>query len=144
MVDRSAFDRIIEVGGYVSVNTGSAPEGNAIPVRKENADLAMDAAACIGCGACVASCPNASAMLFVGAKISQYALLPQGQVERVARALSMVAAMDEEGFGNCSNVGECEASCPKEIKMSNIQRMYREYVKASWKFAPRVTREAAG
>jgi succinate dehydrogenase / fumarate reductase iron-sulfur subunit len=144
MVDRSAFDRIIAAGGYVSVNTGSAPEGNAIPIRKENADLAMDAAACIGCGACVASCPNASAMLFVGAKISQYALLPQGQVERVARALSMVAMMDEEGFGNCSNVGECEASCPKEIKLSNIQRMYREYVKASWKFAPLEKKEAAG
>jgi succinate dehydrogenase / fumarate reductase iron-sulfur subunit len=144
MVDRSAFDRIIEAGGYVSVNTGGVPDANAIPIRKENADLAMDAAACIGCGACVASCPNASAMLFVGAKISQYALLPQGQVERVARALNMVAAMDREGFGNCSNVAECEASCPKLITLSNIQRMYREHVKASWKFAPREVREAAG
>jgi len=144
MVDRSAFDRIIEAGGYVSVNTGGIPDANAIPIRKEDADLAMDAAACIGCGACVASCPNASAMLFVGAKISQYALLPQGQVERVARALNMVAAMDREGFGNCSNVAECEASCPKLITLSNIQRMYREHVKASWKYAPREAREAAG
>jgi len=133
MVDRSAFDRIIEAGGYISVNTGAPQDANAIPIRKENADLAFDAAACIGCGACVASCPNASAMLFVGAKISQFALLPQGQVERVARALQMVAAMDDLGFGNCSNVGECEASCPKEISLSNIQRMYREYVSAAWK-----------
>jgi succinate dehydrogenase / fumarate reductase iron-sulfur subunit len=144
MVDRTAFDRIIQAGGYTSVNTGGVPDANAIPIRKQNADLAMDAAACIGCGACVASCPNASAMLFVGAKISQYALLPQGQVERVARALQMVAAMDDAGFGNCSNVGECEASCPKEIKLSNIQRMYREYVKASWSFAESTTRESAG
>ncbi|RPJ44696.1 MAG: succinate dehydrogenase/fumarate reductase iron-sulfur subunit, partial [Candidatus Latescibacterota bacterium] len=144
MVDRSAFDRIIAAGGYVSINTGSAPDGNAIPIRKEDSDLAMDAAACIGCGACVASCPNASAMLFVGAKISQYALLPQGQVERISRALSMVAAMDDEGFGNCSNVGECEATCPKSITLSNIQRMYREHVKASWQVAPRASRESAG
>lgn len=132
VVDRSALDRIVQVGGFVSANTGGAQDANAIPIKKENADLAMDAAACIGCGACVASCPNASAMLFVGAKISQLALLPQGEPERKRRAIAMVRQMDKEGFGNCSNIGECEASCPKEIKLSNIQRLYREYVKAAW------------
>jgi succinate dehydrogenase / fumarate reductase iron-sulfur subunit len=130
IVDRSAFDRVMEAGGYVSVNTGGAQDGNAIPIKKENAELAMDAAACIGCGACVASCKNASAMLFVGAKVSQYALLPQGQPERQARVLAMVEQMDKEGFGNCTNEGECEAECPKEIKMSNIARLFREYVTA--------------
>ncbi len=130
IVDRSAFDRIMEAGGYVSVNTGGAQDGNAIPIKKENAELAMDAAACIGCGACVASCKNASAMLFVGAKVSQYALLPQGQPERQMRVIAMVEQMDKEGFGNCTNEGECEAECPKEIKMTNIARLFREYVVA--------------
>lgn len=130
MVDRSAFDRIIQTGGYVTVNTGNAPDGNAIPIAKENADLAMDAAACIGCGACVASCKNASAMLFVSAKVSQFAVLPQGQEESGRRAVSMVAKMDEEGFGNCTNEAECEASCPKGISIENIARMNRELVKA--------------
>ena len=128
IVDRSAFDRIMQTGGYVSVNAGGAPDGNAIPIPRENAELAMDAAACIGCGACVASCKNASAMLFVSAKVSQLALLPQGQPERYARALAMVQKMDEEGFGNCTNEGECEAECPKEISLTNIARLNREYV----------------
>ena len=122
IVDRSAFDRIIAAGGFVSVPTGSAPDGNAIPIPKENADLAMDAAACIGCGACVAACPNASAMLFVAAKVSHLALLPQGQPERHLRVRTMVAQMDAEGFGSCTNHGECEAVCPKEISVSNIAR----------------------
>lgn len=130
MVDRSSFDNIIAAGGYTSVNVGNAQDANALPVSKENADLAMDAAACIGCGACVASCPNASAMLFASAKISQLALLPQGQVEASERAASMVEAMDEQGFGNCTNHAECEASCPKGINVSNIARMNREYFKA--------------
>jgi succinate dehydrogenase / fumarate reductase iron-sulfur subunit len=130
IVDRSAFDRIMQEGGYVSANTGGAPDGNAIPVPKDNAELAMDAAACIGCGACVAACKNASAMLFVGAKISQFALLPQGHAERERRASAMVERMDAEGFGNCTNEGECEAECPKEISMSNIARMNREYLRA--------------
>ena len=130
IVDRSAFDHIMQAGGYVSVNAGGAPDGNAIPIPKENAELAMDAAACIGCGACVASCKNASAMLFVSAKVSQFALLPQGQPERPARALAMVQKMDEEGFGNCTNEGECEAECPKEISLSNIARLNREYFAA--------------
>lgn len=131
VVDRSAFDRIIQAGGFISTKTGSAPDGNALPVRKEYADKAMDAAACIGCGACVASCKNASAMLFVSAKISQLALLPQGQPERDKRALAMVRAMDKEGFGNCTNEGECEAECPKGIKMSNIARLFREYYRST-------------
>jgi succinate dehydrogenase / fumarate reductase iron-sulfur subunit len=130
VIDRSAFDRIMQAGGYVSVSTGSAPDANAVPVPKVNADLAMDAAACIGCGACVAACPNASASLFVAAKVSQYALLPQGEPERKRRALRMIAQMDAEGFGNCSNHGECEAVCPKEISISNIARMRKEYMKA--------------
>ncbi len=129
MVDRSAFDEIIAAGGYVSVNTGHAPDANAIPIPKENADLAMDAAACIGCAACVASCKNASAMLFVSAKISQLALLPQGEAESKQRAEAMVAKMDELGFGNCTNEAECEASCPKGIDISNIARMNREFIK---------------
>jgi succinate dehydrogenase / fumarate reductase iron-sulfur subunit len=118
-------------GGFVSVSTGSAPDGNAVPVPKENAELAMDAAACIGCGACVAACPNASAMLFTGAKVSQLALLPQGQPERYLRVRRMVAAMDEAGFGGCTNHGECEAACPKGIKLDVIARMNRDYLKAS-------------
>jgi succinate dehydrogenase / fumarate reductase iron-sulfur subunit len=130
VVDRGAFDRIIAAGGFVSVPTGSAPDGNGLPVRKENADLAMDAAACIGCGACVAACPNASAMLFVGAKISQFALLPQGQPERSDRARNMVARMDAEGFGSCTNHGECEAACPKGIRVEFIARMNADYVRA--------------
>lgn len=131
VVDRSAFDRIIAAGGYVGVNTGQAQDANAIPVEKELAEKAMDAAACIGCGACVAACPNGAAMLFVSAKISQLALLPQGQPERKRRALSMVDQMDEEGFGNCTNIGACEAECPKEIKLTNIARMNRDYLQAA-------------
>jgi len=127
VVDRSAFDRIIQSGGYVSVNTGQAQDANAIPIEKEQASHAFDAAACIGCGACVAACPNASAMLFTGAKISHLTLLPQGHVERQKRVLAMVAQMDKEGFGKCSNVTACEAECPKEISISNIARMNREY-----------------
>jgi succinate dehydrogenase / fumarate reductase iron-sulfur subunit len=130
-VDRSAFDRIISAGGFISVNTGQAQDANNLPVEKANAEKAMDAAACIGCGACVAACPNSAAMLFVSAKISQLALLPQGETERKLRALRMVDQMDEEGFGNCTNIGACEAECPKEIKLTNIARMNREYLSAS-------------
>jgi succinate dehydrogenase / fumarate reductase iron-sulfur subunit len=130
-VDRSAFDRIIAAGGFVSVNTGQAQDANDLPVEKMLADKAMDAAACIGCGACVAACPNSAAMLFVSAKISQLALLPQGQPERDLRALRMVNQMDAEGFGNCSNIGACEAECPKEIKLTNIARMNRDYLAAA-------------
>jgi succinate dehydrogenase / fumarate reductase, iron-sulfur subunit len=132
-VDRTAFDRIIAAGGYVSVPTGSAPDGNAILVPKENADLAMDAAACIGCGACVAACPNASAALFTGAKVSHLGLLPQGQPERKERALNMVAQMTQEHFGSCTNIGECEAVCPKQIRIEVIGRMNHDYCNASWK-----------
>ncbi len=128
MIDRSAFDAIIQAGGFVSVDTGNAQDANNLPISKENADLSMDAAACIGCAACVASCKNASAMLFVSAKISQLALLPQGQVEAESRVQSMVAKMDELGFGNCTNEAECEASCPKGIKISNIARMNRDFL----------------
>ncbi len=130
VVDRSAFDKIIQAGGYVTVNTGAAPEANTIPVPQEIAEKAMDAAACIGCGACVASCPNAAAMLFVGAKISQLALLPQGKPEAAQRAWSMVRTMDALNFGNCTNERECEAECPKEISITNIARMNREFIKA--------------
>lgn len=130
VVDRSAFDRIIQAGGYVSVNTGSAPDGNAVLVPRAMQEPAMDAAACIGCGACVASCKNASAMLFVSAKVSQMASLPQGQAERSARVLDMVAKMDEEKFGGCTNTGECEAACPAGIKLSNIAVLNREYLRA--------------
>ncbi len=131
VVDRSSFDRIIQAGGYVSVNTGQAQDANAIPIEKEQASQAFDAAACIGCGACVAACPNASAMLFTSAKISHLALLPQGQVERQKRVLNMISQMDKEGFGKCSNVKACEAECPKEISVGNIARMNREFLAAS-------------
>jgi succinate dehydrogenase / fumarate reductase iron-sulfur subunit len=131
VVDRRAFDRIIQAGGFVSVPTGSAPDGNAIPVPKDAAERSMDAAACIGCGACVAACPNASAALFVAAKISHLGLLPQGQAERDARALNMVARMDAEMFGSCANHGECEAACPKGISLETIARMNRDYIAAS-------------
>lgn len=131
VVDRSAFDRIISKGGFVSANTGQAQDANSLPVEKAFAEKAMDAAACIGCGACVAACPNGAAMLFVSAKISQLALLPQGEPERKLRALNMVKQMDEEGFGNCTNIGACEAECPKEIKLSNIARLNREYIGAA-------------
>lgn len=130
VVDRSSFDRIIAAGGYVSVNTGQAQDANSIPVEKDVAGHAFDAAACIGCGACVAACPNASAMLFTSAKVAHLAYLPQGQVERQRRVLSMIAQMDKEGFGNCSNVTACEAVCPKEISIQNIARMNREYYSA--------------
>ncbi len=130
VVNRSAFDRIIQAGGYVSVNTGGVPDANEIPIPKIVADLAMDAAQCIGCGACVAACKNASAMLFTSAKVSQLALLPQGQVERKTRAEKMVAQMDSEGFGACTNTGACEAECPKGISITNIARMNREYFSA--------------
>ncbi|MBI4325361.1 MAG: succinate dehydrogenase/fumarate reductase iron-sulfur subunit [Chloroflexi bacterium] len=127
VVNRSAFDRIIQAGGFVSVSTGGAPDGNALPIPKEDAELSMDAAACIGCGACVAACKNASAMLFVAAKVSHLALLPQGKVEKERRVLNMVRAMDAEGFGNCTVTGSCEAACPKEISLDFIARMNREY-----------------
>ena len=130
VVDRAAFDALIASGGYISVSTGSAPDGNAIPVPKPFAESAMDAAACIGCGACVAACKNASAALFVGAKISHLALLPQGHPERGARVRAMVQLMDNLGFGNCSNEAECEAVCPKEISIANIARLRREYLRA--------------
>jgi succinate dehydrogenase / fumarate reductase iron-sulfur subunit len=134
MVDRSSFDRIQQAGGYVSVNTsGNSIDANAILVPKDNADKAFMAAACIGCGACVASCKNGSAMLFVGAKVSQYALLPQGKTEATERVLNMVRQMDEEGFGNCTNTGACEVECPKGISLENIARMNREYLSASLK-----------
>ena len=129
VVDRSAFDRIQQAGGFVSVNTsGRTMDANAIPIPKSDADKAFEAAACIGCGACVASCKNGSAMLFVGAKVSQYALLPQGKVEAKERVINMVRQMDEEGFGNCTNTGACEIECPKGISLENIARMNREYL----------------
>jgi succinate dehydrogenase / fumarate reductase iron-sulfur subunit len=133
IVDRSALDRIIRKGGYVSVNTGSAPEANALPVPRDAAETAMDAATCIGCGACVAACPNASAHLFTSAKVSQYAHLPQGRAEAERRALAMVAQHDAEGFGDCSNHGECEAACPKSIRIDHIATLRREYAKAALK-----------
>ena len=132
VVDRSSFDRVMESGGYISVNTGGVPDANTIPIHKKNADLAMDAAACIGCGACVATCKNSSAMLFVGAKVSQYALLPQGQVERKERVKNMVTQMDKEGFGSCTNTSACEVECPKEISVDNIAHLNREFIKANF------------
>jgi succinate dehydrogenase / fumarate reductase iron-sulfur subunit len=133
VVDRSAFDRLIAAGGFISVSTGSAPDGNAILVPKENADRAMDAAACIGCGACVAMCPNASASLFLGAKISHLGLLPQGQPERDGRVVAMVSQAQAERFGSCTNIGECEAVCPKEIRLEVIARMNRDFLRATWR-----------
>ncbi|MBX7227581.1 MAG: succinate dehydrogenase/fumarate reductase iron-sulfur subunit [Chitinophagales bacterium] len=130
VVDRSAFDRIIQAGGYISVNTGNAVDANAIPIDKDKADKAFAAAACIGCGACVAACKNSSAMLFVSAKVSQLALLPQGHPEKNTRVLDMVSQMDKEGFGSCTNTGACEAECPKEISLENIARLNREFVSA--------------
>ena len=131
VVDRDAFERIMQAGGYVSVNTGGAPDANALPIAKEEADQAFDAAACIGCGACVAACPNASAMLFVGAKVAQFAHLPQGQPERARRALSLVRQMDAEKFGKCTNHYECEASCPKEISRDVIRQLNLDFLKSS-------------
>ena len=133
VVDRSGFDKIQQAGGYISFNTGSAPDANAIPIAKDIASLALDAAECIGCGACVAACKNSSAMLFVGAKVSQFALLPQGQPERYQRVENMVKVMDEEGFGSCTNTYACEAECPKGISVTNIARMNRDFFKASIK-----------
>ncbi|MED5362786.1 MAG: 4Fe-4S dicluster domain-containing protein, partial [Bacteroidota bacterium] len=134
VVDRTAFDRIQHAGGFISVNTsGNTQDANAIPIEKADADKAFDAATCIGCGACVATCKNASAMLFVSAKVSQYALLPQGKVEATDRVLNMVKQMDEEGFGNCTNTGACEVECPKGISLENIARMNKEYLLASYK-----------
>ena len=130
VVNRQSFDRVMEAGGYVSVKTGGAPDANAMPIFKENADEAFDSATCIGCGACVASCKNSSAMLFVSAKINQYAQLPQGQVEHQKRVKNMVAQMDDEGFGSCTNTGACEADCPKNISINNIVKLNREYIKA--------------
>jgi len=131
VVDRQSFDRIMEAGGYISINTGNAQDANALPIAKDDADAAMDAAACIGCAACVATCKNSSAMLFVSAKVSQFSHLPQGQPERTKRVLDMVAQMDEEGFGSCTNTGACEVECPKEISLVNVARMNREFFKAS-------------
>ena len=134
VVDRSAFDRIQHAGGYISVNTsGNTQDANAIPIEKKDADKAFDAATCIGCAACVATCKNASAMLFVSAKVSQYSLLPQGKVEATDRVLNMVKQMDEEGFGNCTNTGACEVECPKGISLDNIARLNREFLKAKYK-----------
>jgi succinate dehydrogenase / fumarate reductase, iron-sulfur subunit len=131
VVDRNAFDKILQEGGFISINTGSAPDGNAIPIPNKAAELAMDAAACIGCGACVAACKNSSAMLFVAAKVSHFALLPQGKAEAAIRAKAMVAKMDELGFGGCTNTGACEAECPKGISISNIARLNREFLCAT-------------
>ena len=131
MVDRSAYDKIMQAGGFVSVSTGGVPDANAIPIPKADADEAMDAAACIGCGACAATCKNGSAMLFVSAKVSQLALLPQGKVEAAKRAKAMVAKMDELGFGNCTNTGACELECPKQVSISHIARLNREFLKAN-------------
>jgi succinate dehydrogenase / fumarate reductase iron-sulfur subunit len=142
IVDRTAFDKIIQAGGYISVNTGGIPDANAIPIPRASAELSMDAAACIGCGACVAACKNASAMLFVSAKVSQFALLPQGKPEAAERVQAMVAEMDRLGFGNCTNTGACEAECPKEISISNIARMNREFLSA--KVGAQIPKEQAG
>jgi succinate dehydrogenase / fumarate reductase iron-sulfur subunit len=143
-VDRGALDRIINAGGYISVRTGSAQDANAIPIRKQDADLAMDAAACIGCGACVAACPNASAMLFTAAKVGHLGLLPQGQPERYTRVVDMVAQHDAEGFGNCTNHGACQEACPKGISVDFIARLNRDLLMASWKAAEPAVARAGG
>ena len=130
IVDRTSFDRIIQSGGYISVNTGNAPDGNAMPINKSDADEAFNSAECIGCGACVAACKNASAMLFVGAKVNQLSLLPQGQPERSSRVQNMLSQMEEEGFGHCTNTGACEAECPKEISVDNIAKLNKEYIRS--------------
>ena len=144
IVDRGSFDRIIQAGGFISVSTGGVPDGNAIPIAKDKADRSMDAAACIGCGACVAACPNGSAMLFTSAKVSHLALLPQGQPERFRRVLNMVKQMDDEGFGNCTNHRECEAVCPKEISIDFITLLNREFLKASFLTRKDTTRKSGG
>ena len=144
VVDRSPLDRIIQAGGYISVNTGQAPEANTVPVPKQNADLAMNAASCIACGACVAACPNASASLFTAAKISHLGLLPQGQPERDSRALRMVRQMKAELFGGCTNIGECEPVCPKRIPLEMIARMHADYIRAAWTDRPAVESAGAG
>tara|TARA_E500000331_G_C17009303_1_gene605632 strand:- start:230 stop:709 length:480 start_codon:yes stop_codon:yes gene_type:complete len=131
VVDRKSFDKIISSGGYISAKTGSAPDANSIPINKDDADLAFDAATCIGCGACVATCKNSSAMLFVGAKVSHLSLLPQGKIEREDRVKNMVTSMDEEGFGSCTNTGACEIDCPKEISIDNIVRLNKEFIKST-------------
>jgi len=131
VVDRKSFDKIISSGGYISAKTGSAPDANSIPINKDDADLAFDAATCIGCGACVATCKNSSAMLFVGAKVSHLSLLPQGKIERGDRVKNMVTSMDEEGFGSCTNTGACEIDCPKEISIDNIIRLNKEFIKST-------------
>jgi succinate dehydrogenase / fumarate reductase, iron-sulfur subunit len=141
IVNRSAFDRIIEAGGFISVSTGGAPEANSLPVSKEDAELSMDAAECIACGACVAACPNASAMLYTAAKVSHLGLLPQGQPERYQRVLSMMARAEDEGFGNCTNIGECEAACPKEISLDFIGRLNRDFIKASFVTGSKASRK---
>jgi succinate dehydrogenase / fumarate reductase, iron-sulfur subunit len=144
VVDRSSFDRLIQAGGYISTSTGSSPEANALPVGKPEADSAMDAAACIGCGACVAACPNGSAMLFVAAKAAHLGFLPQGQTERHQRAINMVTQQDDEGFGNCTNIGECSAVCPKEISMDTIARLNRDLITATLKgLEPSITIKVA-
>jgi succinate dehydrogenase / fumarate reductase iron-sulfur subunit len=143
IVDRSAFDRVIAAGGYISVPAGSAPDGNSVLVPKQNAEIAMDAAACIGCGACVAACPNASAALFTGAKLTHLGVLPQGQPERYDRALRMVAQANAEMFGSCTNIGECEAVCPKDIKLEAIARMNRDFIRASWTQRERLGEDGA-
>jgi succinate dehydrogenase / fumarate reductase iron-sulfur subunit len=142
IVDRSAFDRIIQSGGFISVSTGSAPEANSLPVPKEDAELAMDAAECIGCGACVAACPNASAMLFTAAKVSHLGLLPHGQPERYQRVLTMMARAEHEGFGSCTNIGECEAACPKGISLDFIARLNRDFIKASFLKSSKASRKS--
>ena len=143
VVSRGAFDRIVEAGGYISVNTGPKPDANTLKVSKKKSDEAFDAGTCIQCGACVAACPNASASLFVGAQVARFALLPQGQPERERRVLNMVSQMEDEGFGNCSNIGECQAACPKDIKLENIARMRREYMRAGFKRSGPDAEEAA-